>query len=576
MNGNIKLNNYEKAKKEADSVDIKIVELIKKEKNFRVEAGAGSGKTYSLNKTIEWLQNNKAKEYNRKRQNVVCITYTNAAVNVITSRLRDETFIIPSTIHSFAWSVIKQYQSFLIETIKNDNTITSKVDDFDGVNKVEYTLGKRYVEDETFYLHHNDVLKLFCCILDSDKYRRIFADKYPLILVDEYQDSYKPIIDQFIKYFISENKLPQFGFFGDSWQTIYQSNNACGLIENTNIEVINKTSNFRCSPSIVNLLNKLRPDFKQISAVEENGGEVFVITCDDFNGKRRNDRIFKDDLPADEIKKRIDALSEKIQKDADKEEKLKILMITHKVLANQQGYEKLLDVLGNGLKDKEEKFLLFFMEIVEPIFKALQTNDTKLLFDTLGTERSPIIKKSEKLKWKNLFEKLSFARQKRAIDVIGLIQETNLIPLSPDLEELIDLYYKDGDESYYNTTLKDFLELDYQQFLAAIDFLYPNALFSTEHGVKGEEYDNVIFAITKGWDFYKFDEYASMVMNGNVSKEDCSKYERMRNLFYVCCSRPKKRLYIFVSIPVNQTFKDFLIMLVGKEQYFTYDQFIKR
>lgn len=576
MNGDIKLNNYGKAKREADSVDIQIVELIKKEKNFRVEAGAGSGKTYSLNKTIEWLQDNKAKEYNHKRQNVVCITYTNAAVNVITSRLRDETFIIPSTIHSFAWRAIKQYQSFLIETIKNDNTITSKVDDFDEVNKVEYTLGKRYVEDGTFYLHHNDVLKLFCYILDSEKYRRIFADKYPLILVDEYQDSYKPIIDQFIKYFISENKLPQFGFFGDSWQTIYQSNNACGLIENSNIEVINKTSNFRCSPSIVDLLNKLRPDFKQISAVEENGGEVLVITCDDFNGKRRNDGHFKDDLPADEIKKRIDALSKKIQKDADKEEKLKILMITHKVLANQQGYEKLLDVLDNGLKDKEEKFLLFFMEIVEPIYKALQTNDTKLLFDTLGTERSPIIKKSEKLKWKNLFEKLSFARQKRAIDVISLIQETNLIPLSPDLEELIDLYFKDGNEGYYNTTIKDFLELDYQQFLAAIDFLYPDALFSTEHGVKGEEYDNVIFAITKGWNFYKFDEYASMVMNDNVSKEDRSKYERMRNLFYVCCSRPKKRLYIFVSIPVNQTFKDFLIMLVGKEHYFTYDQFINR
>ena len=46
-------------------------------------------------------------------------------------------------------------------------------------------------------------------------------------------------------------------------------------------------------------------------------------------------------------------------------------------------------------------------------------------------------------------------------------------------------------------SIKEFLELEYAQFLAAIDFLYPEARFSTEHGVKGEEYDNVIFAISK-------------------------------------------------------------------------------
>ena len=41
------------------------------------------------------------------------------------------------------------------------------------------------------------------------------------------------------------------------------------------------------------------------------------------------------------------------------------------------------------------------------------------------------------------------------------------------------------------------LDLDYSQFQAAIEFLYPEAEFSTEHGVKGEEYDNVVFVISK-------------------------------------------------------------------------------
>ena len=372
MNTDIKRANYEKAKQEADNVDLKIIELIKKGKNFRVEAGAGSGKTYSLNKTIEWLQDNKIEKYNRNKQNVVCITYTNAAVNVISSRLRSNSFIIPSTIHSFAWNAIKQYQSFLISSIKNDDSLKSAIKDNEEINIVEYTLGKRYVENGIYFLHHNDVLKLFCNLLDNKKYRRFFTNKYPLILIDEYQDSYKPIIDQFIKYFISDNISPQFGFFGDSWQTIYQTNNACGLIEHENIEVLNKISNFRCPPKIVDLLNKLRPELEQISAVDGFNGEIFVITCEDYKGERRSDRNFNGDLPVGELKERVSKITKKISEETNEDEKTKVLMITHKVLANQQGYEKLLDILDSGLKEKEDVFLLFFMNVVEPIYKALE------------------------------------------------------------------------------------------------------------------------------------------------------------------------------------------------------------
>lgn len=68
--------NYELAKAEADKVDEQIIEVLQAGHSFRVEAGAGSGKTYSLNKVIEWIQSNKWAEYSRKKQNVICITYT--------------------------------------------------------------------------------------------------------------------------------------------------------------------------------------------------------------------------------------------------------------------------------------------------------------------------------------------------------------------------------------------------------------------------------------------------------------------------------------------------------------------
>ena len=42
--------NYELAKAEADKVDKQIIEALREGHSFRVEAGAGSGKTYSLNR----------------------------------------------------------------------------------------------------------------------------------------------------------------------------------------------------------------------------------------------------------------------------------------------------------------------------------------------------------------------------------------------------------------------------------------------------------------------------------------------------------------------------------------------
>ena len=103
--------NYNLAKAEADKIDAEIIETLKSGHSFRVEAGAGSGKTYSLNRAIEWIQANKWSDYSRKKQNVVCITYTNAAVDVIAERLAKDSFILPSTIHSFAWNAIKDRKS---------------------------------------------------------------------------------------------------------------------------------------------------------------------------------------------------------------------------------------------------------------------------------------------------------------------------------------------------------------------------------------------------------------------------------------------------------------------------------
>lgn len=561
-------NNYSKAVEYANKVDEDIISVLASGRSFRVEAGAGSGKTYSLLKVIDWLEKNKWSSFKKNNQQVACLTYTNTAVDVIANRLKTNSFIIPCTIHSFAWDAIKQYQKFLINHIKSISEF--QVENTE-IKEIQYNLGHRYIEDGILYLYHHDVINLFVRMLDEIKFRRIFASKYPLILIDEYQDSFKIIIDKFKDYFISSGKSPQFGFFGDSWQTIYQSNNPCGIIENTNIVEIRKTSNFRSAPNIVNLLNKIRPDLTQISAIDGRLGEVVVVHNNDFTGKRRLEKNFKDDLPIDELRKRINALENIFCTSGTS----KILMITHKILSEQQGYEDILKSVDDKFKEKDEDILLFVAEIAEPLYKALDKKDMKLLFQILGIKHFPINKKSEKQQWLDLYSNLSVVRNERIIDVISCIVESKLVPIPDKIQTYYNLYKENNDITYLKTTLKTYLNIKYSQFIAAVDFFLPEAQYSTNHGVKGEEYDNVIFIIGKGWNNYQFDKYMPM-SDSKIFSENMEAYIRNRNLFYVCCSRPKNKLLIFVSLKIERSFEEYLTQLVGKENYYSFTEYIDK
>lgn len=141
---------------------------------------------------------------------------------------------------------------------------------------------------------------------------------------------------------------------------------------------------------------------------------------------------------------------------------------------------------------------------------------------------------------------MSVARSQKSIDVLKTVLDSKLIPVPQQIEGYYNLYYSAPETIYCSTNIKEFLDLQYAQFLSAINFLYPESEFSTEHGVKGEEYDNVVFVISRGWNQYQFEKYIPMIKNGYPADKEAS-YIRNRNLFYVCCSRPKKRLFMFIS-----------------------------
>jgi DNA helicase II / ATP-dependent DNA helicase PcrA len=78
-------------------------------------------------------------------------------------------------------------------------------------------------------------------------------------------------------------------------------------------------------------------------------------------------------------------------------------------------------------------------------------------------------------------------------------------------------------------------------------YLQGHSPFETKHGVKGAEFENVLVVVGRGWADYNFDELFQLTANPDRIAGRSDVYERNRNLFYVACSRPKKRLAVFFT-----------------------------
>lgn len=564
------------ALKISNSIDAQICNVISLRKNFIVEAGAGSGKTYSLMKVIDWLQDNRALEFYKKGAKVACITFTNAAVTVINSRLRENTFIVPSTIHSFAWAAMKQFQTSII-TFMNENGFLPKGCVKESVKSVNYTLGIKYFDDvnSILYLGHTDIIKLFSIFLQKKKFRDILYNKYPVILIDEYQDSNREIVENFLNYFVSKNDGIQFVFFGDSWQTIYQANNACGLIKDKNLEVIKKSINFRSTQKIVDILNFIRPDLPQNSALSKNDSKIFVIATDDYKGERRNDKDFKDDLPPDILEDYVDRIKEKIIKEQSYNETLKVLMLTHRILAYQQGYTSLFEMLGDGLKNADDDLLCYVRDFIEPLRQSIISKNIIEICEILkANQLCAIQKKSDKKKWTGIISEIEYLEDKSIFEVLTIFKTKLLLEFPKEILFIYSNMKNQSKDSYQNTNYSELSNVEYSEFIKAANFISVDSLYSTDHGVKGEEYDSVLFVIGRGWNWYQFDKYMPL-QPIEITEANRKAYERNRNLFYVCCSRAKKNLFLFVTIPLEDNFKKFLSKLVGKENIISYSEFLR-
>ena len=109
-----------------DHVDKEIRECFSKEnpKCFFVFAGAGSGKTKSLIDALSFLDKEYGNDLLLNGKQITVITYTNAACDEISRRLQYKPIFSISTIHSFLWELVKNYQKdireWITQSVKKD------------------------------------------------------------------------------------------------------------------------------------------------------------------------------------------------------------------------------------------------------------------------------------------------------------------------------------------------------------------------------------------------------------------------------------------------------------------------
>ncbi|OKY76955.1 MAG: DNA helicase II [Desulfobulbaceae bacterium DB1] len=549
------LNPAEEASEQALS---EVYGCLERGESFLLEAGAGAGKTYTLVKALQYLIKRDQHKLPNRNQKIACITFTNVAKDEIKARTDSSPLIFCDTIHAFCWSLISGFQRSMRDALAQLSQWQDRLAEVGdlGDRVIEYTLGHRSIRDDRVSIHHDDVLSLTISLMSNQKFRLIVTSKYPIILIDEYQDTNAGWIESIKIHFLGQASSPQFGFFGDHWQKIY--GDGCGKIEHDSLTVIGKQANFRSVGAVVDCLNRMRPALPQFVVDPGDLGSVRIFHTNNWPGARKTQNHWQGDLPDDAADLAFNMVLDRLSHDDWdlSSGKSKILMLTHRVLAAKQGYSSIPPVFAfnESFTKKEHPHIAFFADSLEPACAAYSERKYGEMFNILGGN-VPVIKgHADKGKWSAAMDRLMAIRNIGTVaEVIDHLRQTRR-PRLPDNVERLERELSQFDPGTGEEIPRALRELEalrgvsYQEIIALTHYLSGHSPFQTKHGVKGAEFENVLVIVGRGWNQYNFNEMFEFA--GDVAHIPASKilaYERNRNLFYVACSRPKKRLAILFT-----------------------------
>jgi len=527
-------------------------------KSFRLEAGAGAGKTYSLIKALQFLIARDGQALPKHSQQIACITFTNVAKDEIAARTDRSPLIFCETNHAFCWSLISGFQKPLRSLVEALPAWKDRIEEAGGglgKRAIEYSLGHRSIRDDRVSLHHDDVLPLTISLMEHPKFRRMITDRFPIILVDEYQDTDKDWVEAIKTHFLGQPEAPLFGFFGDHWQKIYGG--GCGKLEHPAVTEIGKEANFRSVKTVVDCLNRMRPELRQFVEDPKAPGQVRVFHTNDWQGQRQKGGHWGGDLPSDvghETLVRVQAALEQDGWDLSVGS-TKILMLTHRLLASEQGYSSLPATFryNEAFTKKEHPHIAFFVDEIEPACDAFTARKFGAMFEALGGGTPLIRSHAEKASWSTAMTQLLALRENGTVGQIIDHLLSQKRPRLPDAVEKRERELRVFDKSAGEEMppalgeLEKLREVPYAEIKALRKYLDGHSPFETKHGVKGAQFENVLVVIGRGWNQYNFGEMLELAGAQAVPAAKEVAYERNRNLFYVACSRPKTRLALLFT-----------------------------
>ena len=504
------------------------------ENMFLINAPAGSGKTtFIKNKINEIIENNKT-------CNILCITYTKRAAEELMAKINSKNVKI-ATIHSFISEFLKIYFSnrkvidLYFETYKENilNRINNPSND-EQINitnqkyKEEHdgNLSFEYIKNNTKSISYNELSynSLYYGGLSHDallSFAEILLDKFPIIkkrlsslykyiFIDEYQDTSASIL----RFFYNSVKDTQTKLFlcGDKMQQIYK--NYDGTFEeyltkfNSSTYLLN--TNYRSSECIVTVLNNIYNDssfIQKISDIQEKGNKPQVYITEDINSTLNT---IEDETP--KIFKLFIYNKERFEKIGAKN--------LYEQVSNMEKYSfgkkySPVDVLlKNDIDNPDPLFKLLFE--LNDFLKKYKLKQYGLLIQKINNKKHKIYNKNtlkiNKHEDKNNFQTLiesiynKYNENIKILEFLKFINDKNFV-----LNSIIENYLEDTENNEYSNVL----EQNIGEFRKLCEYLETPKI-STQHGVKGEGHDEVVFIAEDSGNpsvkMYKFFELMAKMM----------------------------------------------------------------
>ena len=232
----------------------------------------------------------------------------------------------------------------------------------------------------------------------------------------------------------------------------------------------------------------------------------------------------------------------------------------------------------NGLTEKYESTsnrdkILQKLDLIYESINLYNENKYVELFKKLKIKISSYEDKIKIRKEMNELIELMKSQNDKIYEIID--KANNILNIKND-ERYIEFIENKG--WYLWNRIKD---ISFSEYVKSIEYQKEYFPYSTQHSVKGSEFDNVLVILDNGkWSKYNFNLLLENIFDENNILDKTKKdiFNRTKKLFYVCCTRAKENLIVFIQINNQKINKEKIISnakeLFGEENVISGDELI--